>query len=102
MILESKLTQYYEQIANKLDEMIPCEWERVVLYAEEIGNVSSAGFYFFTDNGVPHYSEGIPSKYNVTETTFSTQLKELWNINKSLWLEFEQANEPTWCAFTFY
>ncbi len=98
---ESRLTKYYSEIANKLNEMIPCEWEKVVLYAEEIGNVSSAGFYFFTSDNEAHYSESIPTNYNVTEMEFSTLLRELWKINKKLWLEFKQANEPTWCAFTF-
>ena len=34
MIEESKLTQYYEQIANKLDELIPIDWKRVAMYTE--------------------------------------------------------------------
>ena len=102
MIEENKLVKYYEEISGKLDEMIPCEWERVVLYAEEIGNVSSAGFYFYTSDGEAHYSEGIPTKYNVTEEEFSARLRELWKINKSLWQEFEDCGEQTWCAFTFY
>ena len=33
MIEEGKLTTYYSEIANKLDEMIPCKWERIVLFA---------------------------------------------------------------------
>ena len=101
MIEENKLVKYYSEIAEKLDEMIPCEWEKVYLYAEETGDVSSAGFYFYTADDELHYSESIPTNYDVTEVEFATLLRELWKINKNLWLEFENANEPTWCAFTF-
>lgn len=51
MFNEDVLTQYYQEIADKLSEMIPSdEWEKIVMYAEEVGDVSGAAFYFYTDN----------------------------------------------------
>ena len=35
MIEENKLVKYYSEIAEKLDEMIPCEWEKVYLYDKD-------------------------------------------------------------------
>lgn len=46
MIKENNLIKYYSELAGKLDEIIPCEWERIALYAEETGDVSAASFFF--------------------------------------------------------
>lgn len=103
MINENNLSKYYSKIAEKLDEMIPTEWDKVVLYGEEVGNVSSVSFYFFTDNSNKvHHSGDIPQEYNVSKNIFKSLLRELVEINKNLWLEFKVSDEPTWCFFTFY
>lgn len=101
MIKESNLTKYYSQIAEKLDTMIPCDWDKIVLYGEEIGDVSSASFYFFTSDSKVHHSGNIPEEYNVSRKIFKGLLGELLETNKKLWLEFKNADEPTWCLFTF-
>lgn len=102
MINENNLTKYYNEIAQKLDEMIPGEWTRIVMYAEELGDVRSACFYFYTKDKNIHYSGDIPKEYNVSEDTFDTILEQLWAINKNLWLQFKNAGEDTWCTITFY
>lgn len=38
MIDEKILKKHYQQIAGKLYEMIPGDWYRIVIYAEETGN----------------------------------------------------------------
>ena len=47
---DKKLSKYYGEIAEKLDEMIPVEWDNIILYAEETGDVSSASFYYNEKN----------------------------------------------------
>ena len=101
MIKESNLNKYYSQIAEKLDEMIPFDCNKIVLYGEEIGDVSSASFYFFTIDSKVHHSGNIPEEYNVSKKIFKELLRELLEINKNLWLEFKEADEPTWCSLTF-
>lgn len=101
MINESNLTKYYELIAEKLDEMIPCDWEKIVLYAEETGDVSSVSFYFFTTDFKVHHSGNIPDEYNVSRNIFKTLIRELIEINKNLWIEFKKSDEPTWYSFSF-
>lgn len=101
MIEEAKLNDYYSAIADKLDEMIPCVWKRVVLYAEELGNVSYTAFYFYTDDGAVHSSGDVSEEYNISRDEFSCKLRELWTINKDLWLEFKDSGEPVWCSFTY-
>ena len=86
MINENNLTKYYSQIAKKLDEIIPSEWDKIVMYAEEIGDVSSVSFYYYTNNYTKlHHSGNIPNEYSVDEEIFDSLTDELININKGLW-----------------
>lgn len=101
MVNEAKLNKYYSAIAEKMDEMIPCEWERIVLRAEESGSVSSAGFYFYTNNNEVHWSDGIPELYKINEREFRTKRRELFGIIKELWQEFNNAGEQAWHVFVF-
>ncbi len=54
MIKESDLNKYYAEIANQLNEIIPVEWKRIIMYAEDLGDSSSVSFYFYTkeDNNI--------------------------------------------------
>lgn len=102
MIKESKLSKYYSEIAEKLNEIIPVKWDKISMYAEEVGDVSSVSFYYYTDNGMKvHYSGDIPDECNVDEDIYDSLTDELIAINKELWLEFKNAEESTWCSFTF-
>lgn len=69
MIQENNLVKYYSELAGKLDEIIPCEWERIVLYAEETGDVSAASFYFFTSDSQYYYSENIWEEFGYDDET---------------------------------
>ena len=73
MVNESKLVEFYGEIANQMDSMVPCEWKRIVLYAEETGNVSTAGFYFYTNDEQVHWSAGITERYDVEEYEYMMQ-----------------------------
>lgn len=101
MINEADLTKYYSAIADKLDEMIPCEWERIVLYAEEVGNARFATFYFYTGDGKVHHWGDIADEYNVNRMMVSKTLNEVRQLNKDLWLEFKDSGEKIWYSFTF-
>ena len=103
MISEGILEKHYEQIAEKLDELIPIEWDRIVMYGEEIGDASAICIYYYTDNCTKvHHSGNIPEEFNVDEHIVDLLENELMDINKNLWLEFKKAGEPTWCSLTFY
>ncbi len=91
MLIENNLTKYYSGIAEKLDEIIPMKWEKIVMYAEELGGVSSASFYFYTNSGEGiHYSGDIPEEFSVSINIFIKLLGELCLCVKVLWDEFNQ------------
>ena len=103
MIEESRLNEYYGQIAEKLDEMVPCEWEKIVLYVEESEENSFFDFYFYNKEGKAYRWTDIPNEYygefNMEE--FGICLKELEQINKNFWMECRDSDEGTWNSFVF-
>ena len=102
MLDEKILEKYYQQIAEKLDEIVPVAWDRIVMYAEETGESSSVCFYFYTDNCTKvHHWGDIPEEYNVDWDIVDSGMDELQIINKNLWLEFIDAGETPWYTLTF-
>lgn len=102
MIQESRLTEHYSRIANKVNDIIPCEWEKVVIHAEELGDWSFVTFYFYTNDGNVHHWGDISDEYDVNIRTVSRLVDELVQINKDLWLEFKNSEEEEWYSYTFY
>ncbi|MBL4931980.1 immunity protein YezG family protein [Clostridium paridis] len=102
MINENNLNKYYSEIAEKLGEIIPVEWDKVVMYAEVLETVSSASFYFYTDDcNKINYSGTIPDKFGVSKDAFKLLLRELREINRNLWIEFKNAGETTWSTLNY-
>lgn len=72
-----KIEKYYEQIAAKLDEIIPTEWDRIVMYAEETEYFRTVCFYYYTDNYTKvHHSGDIPVEFNVDEDIYDSLISE--------------------------
>jgi conserved hypothetical protein len=103
MINENNLNKYYSEIAEKLGEIIPIEWNRIVMYAEEFGTANSTSFYFYTEDGNKiNYSGDIPNEFSVSRDTFKPLLRELREIVRNLWKEFKNVGEATRNSLTFY
>lgn len=100
MLDESKLTEFYQEIADKMDEMIPVDWERIILRAEQIPGMTSIGFYFLTDDKEYHWSNGIFEEYDVNRNELNIKDYELADAICRMWLEFKDAGEPVWSVFT--
>ena len=101
MLDETVLNKYYGEIANKLDEIIPCEWEKIALYVSELGNWSFATFYFYTSDGKCHHWGDIADKYGIDIREISGEMDVLSQISKQLWLECKEVWEEPWYSFTF-
>lgn len=102
MINEKDLTKYYQSIANKLNEIMPVDWDEIVMYGEELGDVSTACFYY-KPKGQNNYrfSGRIPDDYSVDCNIYFDLIDELMEINKALWEEFVKAEVPDWKTITF-
>ena len=101
MVDEEILMHYYEEIANKLDEMSPVEWTKIAMLAEDLGTSCAAGVYFFTKNNKVYYNHNIPEDFNVDEEVYRKILDELLEINGRLREEFINFGIQPWKLLSF-
>ncbi|MEC2176984.1 TIGR01741 family protein, partial [Bacillus amyloliquefaciens] len=87
--LETKKTQdLYQLISQKLNDIIPCEWTKIYLYAEVLNDSTMVLFYFRTpENNQIIYSQDILSHYSVSKNVFKTLLREIREIFEELRVE---------------
>lgn len=101
MINEAKLTEHYGIIADKLNEMIPCEWDNVYMYGEVLEDSREVYFYFKPageDEFV--YGHDIPDTYGVDEDAYDDALFELMDIVAELYNDYSDG-ATWWTSITF-
>lgn len=102
MVNEAKLTEHYGIIADKLNEMIPCEWDNVYMYGEVLEDSREVYFYFKPagEDGFV-YGHDIPDTYGVDEDANDDALFELMDIVADLHNEFASSGDAAWTSITF-
>lgn len=102
MVNEAKLTEHYSAIADKLNEMIPCEWDNVYMYGEVLEDSREVYFYFKPageDEFV--YGHDIPSKYDVERKMSRESMRALRTLVAELHNEFVNSGGVAWTSITF-
>lgn len=100
---ESKFLPFYQAIANKLDEIVPEEWDEIVMYAEEFAGTATANFYYRQHKDEKYLSGGkIPDDYGVDTKTHLRLMQELIVNVKNFKKEYLRQNQQEWKALTFY
>ncbi|MCG9803401.1 TIGR01741 family protein [Staphylococcus argenteus] len=104
MTFEEKLSEMYNEIANKISSMILVEWEKVYAMAyvnERNGEV----FYNYTEPSSDElfYYTSVLNKYNIPRSEFMDSVYELYKqFDKLRELFIEEGLEPwTSCEFDF-
>ncbi|MGW7760798.1 immunity protein YezG family protein [Bacillus velezensis] len=96
-----KMGELYQKIAEHLNEMIPFQWKKIVLYAEILDDSADIYFYFTTPtNGDYLYSHYIPEQFNVSEEIYDQLLIELQELFEELKEEFKLGNQDIWTNLT--
>lgn len=91
----------YSKIANKVNEIIPVKWDKVILFAEVSEDASEVFFYFYPI-GVhePVYNLDIPRLYAIDEELVDVLRYELNDYFEDLWGAFKRSNQDTWTNLT--
>ena len=99
MEFEEKLNKMYQEIANKINEMIPAEWEQVYTKAYIDDEGGEVLFYYTKpgDNDL-HYYTNIPRDYNVSEKIFSDLWGDLFGLFDILRESFKGDNQEPWTS----
>ncbi|MGZ1813404.1 TIGR01741 family protein [Staphylococcus argenteus] len=104
MTFEEKLSEMYNEIANKVSGMIPVEWEKVYVIAY-VDDQGGEVIFNYTKPGSDdlNYYTYIPRDYNVSEKEFYDLWTDLYRLFKKLRNAFiEEGLEPwTSCEFDF-
>ncbi|HGZ9244621.1 TPA: TIGR01741 family protein [Staphylococcus aureus] len=104
MAFEEKLSEMYNEIANKISSMIPVEWEKVyaIAYVDDEGGEV---IFNYTKPGSDelNYYTYIPREYNISEKVFYDLWTDLYRLFKKLRSAFKEEDLEPWtsCEFDF-
>ncbi|WP_231687701.1 immunity protein YezG family protein [Bacillus sp. CHD6a] len=80
----------YQSIANIVNDMIPEEWEKILLYAEIREGYKKCFFYYNSPNSYKYiYSLGIPDLFSMDDEEYDTLEDELYDTFFKLQQEFK-------------
>lgn len=100
---EEKFVPHYQQIANRLDESIPVEWEEIVMYGEVFDRVSYIVFHYRELNSSKwiHYMR-VAKLYNIDDEIQDSIYSDLRCDVENLQNEFILQGLEPWKAMIFY
>ena len=104
MINEMKLTEYYGEMANSMDNIIPIEWDKIVLFLEDLGDFRTAQFMYYSGSEIK-YCTAIPRDFgynDAVERKFDMEFRELRKIGERIRKEFINSDEEPWTTMAFY
>lgn len=95
------MEELYEKIANKANEMIPEEWEKLSMYAEVSEGASEVYFYYYPKRkNTPIYSLDIVDIFEISEDEFDEMSMELNDYFEELREEFKRNKQEPWTSLT--
>ena len=102
MINENYLTPYYQKIASALNDIVPKNWDEIVMYGEELSDVSSVGFYFkLVGEDKFRYGGMIPDEFGIDLNEYFKKADILSELIESFWEIFINSGMPKWYTITF-
>ncbi len=100
--MEDKLYEIYSKIADILNETIPEDWDRVLLYGEVNEDMRTAYFnYYPVGKKEPVYSHDIPELFDISEDEYDELWTQLLDNLSELWNEFKNNDQEQWTNLTF-
>lgn len=97
-----KLNSIYQKIAQTINETIPEEWSKVLMYGEISDGTGTAFFFYYNPNSeLPIYSHDIPEIYSLNEEEYAKLWYQLLDELKLLSGEFKNNNQEQWTNLTF-
>ena len=97
----SRMEKIYQEIVEKVADIIQEDWTKVYLYGEITDGVRKSYFnYYPKDNNKPVYCNNIPELFNIDEDEYDKLWCELLDSLQELWLEFKKNGEEVWTNLT--
>lgn len=98
----------FEEIQNRLFNMIPEKWDKIFLYAsiiDRIGNVQTGELYFYyLPKGIlkkrPINVYEVANRFNIDENEYTKLVDELYENIKRLRQDFADTDQKLWTNIT--
>ncbi|MFC5470429.1 immunity protein YezG family protein [Cohnella suwonensis] len=97
--MENQLAGLYQEIAQKINSMIPTSWDEFYYLGEvEEGKSSWSSTFYFVESNTNTIVDGndIPTKYNVSQQIYDELLSELSGLLLILYKCFEDNEQTLW------
>ncbi|NCG68477.1 DUF600 family protein [Bacillus coagulans] len=93
----------YQQLANVLNEMIPEEWKKILMYSEIREGYAQMFFYYYPINcNQPTYSLDLTDIFDNIDPSRYNELKyKLYDLCEKLWVEFKKQGQEQWTSLTY-
>ena len=103
-----KMKAKFEKIQNFLFELIPEKWEEIYLYASVTKNPGAIDkgemYFYYVPKSIlkkkPVNVYEVPKKFNINESEYLKIVDQLYEIIKSLRLDFADTNQELWTNLT--
>jgi len=102
MSFENELNKLYRKIAEKINDMIPVEWEEFYFNGEVKDGEGGVYFFYTTldEKQEYKYSHYIPRMYNVDRKIYNQFLHELFDLTVQLQQVFIDNQQEAWFSIT--
>ncbi|MBM7837049.1 uncharacterized protein (TIGR01741 family) [Alkalihalobacillus xiaoxiensis] len=103
MSYEMELNKLYEELAQRLNEIIPNEWNEIFFNGEVTSQEGAVYFFFKTKlhKDEPVFSHYIPKIYHVDKKQYYRELQEIIVVTKKLRQIFIDNDQEPWFSVTF-
>lgn len=90
-------------IGNKINNMIPEDWDKVYIYGEVTEGAGSVAFYYSPLNENKYiFSTDISDRFDINENEFNKDEYELLKLFEQLQSEFIKSGQEAWTNVTIY
>lgn len=98
-----KFDIFINKICNKINDMIPEEWNKVYIYGEVTEGAGVAAFYYYPQDKDRYvFSADIIDLFDIDENEFSNDEYELLKLFEQLQQEFKNSDQEVWTSVTIY
>lgn len=98
-----KFDIFINKICNKVNDMIPEEWNKVYIYGEVTEGAGVVAFYYYPQDKDRYvFSADIIDLFDIDENEFSNDEYELLKLFEQLQQEFKNSDQEVWTSVTIY
>jgi uncharacterized protein (TIGR01741 family) len=91
----------YQEIANKVNVMIPEQWDKLFLYTQ-VDEPSTVYFYYYPiEQETPVYYLEIPKRFEVERREVNDRVFSILDLFRILQEEFRKNKQELWTNLTF-